>query len=163
MYGSTDEEVGMIAVLQRVSQASVTVDDRDVARIGRGLLVLFAVCEGDTRQEMEFICDKLTDLRIFPDAEGRMNISLQDSGGSLLIVSQFTLCAEWVRGRRPGFTRAAAPDLAEKLYNEAVGYLREKSIDVQTGIFAADMKVGLINDGPVTLILDSREKFRKEA
>lgn len=151
----------MIAVLQRVTKASVTVQGEVAGKIGRGLMVLFAVCEGDRHEEMTFLCDKMANLRIFPDDEGKMNRSLLDINAEILFISQFTLCADWIRGRRPGFTKAAAPELAEASYLKAIEYLRQKGINVESGSFGSEMKIDLTNDGPVTLILDSKEKFNK--
>ena len=144
----------MIAILQRVSEAQVHAEGKKLGEIGSGLMVLLAVCEGDSEEEMVFLCDKMADLRLFPDEKGRMNYSLLQIGGEILLISQFTLCADWLRGRRPGFTKAAAPERAEELYEKAKTYLQSKGIRVASGLFGADMKISQSDDGPVTLILD---------
>lgn len=149
----------MIAILQRVSEAKVEVAAKTVGEIGAGLMVLFAVCEGDTEQEMTFLCDKMTDLRIFADDKGKMNRSLIDTKGEILLISQFTLCADWIKGRRPGFTKAAPAQMAEQMYKNAINTIRNKGIRVESGVFGKEMKITQSNEGPVTLILDSREKF----
>jgi D-tyrosyl-tRNA(Tyr) deacylase len=149
----------MRAVVQRVSEASVTVDGVVVAQIGRGLLVLLGVGAGDDAAEAESLAEKIANLRIFSDPEGRFNRSLLDVGGGALVVSQFTLYADTRRGRRPSFSDAASPDVAAPLVDVVVAALRQLSIVVATGAFGAHMHVGLVNDGPVTILLDS-EKFR---
>jgi D-aminoacyl-tRNA deacylase len=153
------------AVLQRVSTASVAVDGQIVGQIGsaatreaKGLLVLFGVAAGDTDEDSVFLARKTVELRIFEDENGKMNKSLIEIGGAILVVSQFTLIADWRSGRRPGFSKAASPQEGERLYLHYVDQLRQKQIPVQTGIFGADMQVAIQNEGPVTLILDTREK-----
>jgi D-tyrosyl-tRNA(Tyr) deacylase len=143
------------AVVQRVSQAGVTVQGEQVAQIGHGLLVLLGVCGGDTDAEAEYIADKIAGLRIFDDQSGRMNRSVTDCGGAVLLVSQFTLYGDCRRGRRPSFTQAAAPQEAERLYQAVAQRLRAPGLEVQTGRFGAEMAVSLVNDGPVTLLIDS--------
>jgi D-aminoacyl-tRNA deacylase len=145
----------MRAVVQRVSSASVRVGGSVVGAIDRGLLVLVGVGEGDGIEDAEYIAGKVHDVRIFPDDEGKMNRSVADVGGSALVVSQFTLYGDVRRGRRPSFITAAAPALANQLYESVVSSLRGRGLTVATGVFQADMQVELVNDGPVTLILDS--------
>jgi D-tyrosyl-tRNA(Tyr) deacylase len=146
----------MRAVLQRVTSARVTVEEREVGAIGPGILVLLGVEQGDTPADVERLADKLRDLRIFDDEQGRLNRSVMDIGGSILVVSQFTLCADCSRGRRPSFVRAARPEDAVVLYEAFVARLRQSGVPVATGAFRAMMQISLVNDGPVTLILDSR-------
>ena len=147
----------MRALVQRVSQASVTVDGTVAGEIGAGLLVLVCAMRGDTEAQSEWLARKVVNLRIFPDDEGRMNRSLLDIGGSALVVSQFTLAAE-TRGNRPGFSSAAPPDEGERLYEHFSGQVRGHGVTVANGIFGADMKVALVNDGPVTIWLDTEGK-----
>lgn len=149
----------MRAVLQRVSSASVTVGDEVIGRIGNGLVVLLGVEQGDTPEDARALAEKTAHLRIFEDSEGKMNLSVQDSGGAVLAISQFTLLADCRKGRRPGFTRAALPELAEPLYERYVAALEQFGLKVATGRFQADMAVALVNDGPVTMLLDSRKCF----
>lgn len=149
----------MRAVVQRVSQASVTVDDEIVGRIGRGFLVLLGVADDDTQDDVVYMAKKIAGLRIFEDAEGKMNLSLSDVGGQVLAVSQFTLLGDCRKGRRPSFTRAARPDQAAALFHSFVVELRGQGIEVHTGRFQEHMHVELLNDGPVTLLLDSRRLF----
>ena len=144
----------MRVVLQRVSSASVTVDDQLVGQIGHGLLALVGIGHGDTETQVRWLADKTAELRIFEDDQGKMNRSVLDVGGSALVVSQFTLLGDCRKGRRPAFTEAAAPELANALYTRYADLLADRGIDVQRGTFAADMKVALVNDGPVTMILD---------
>jgi D-aminoacyl-tRNA deacylase len=145
----------MRAVVQRVSGASVEVEGRRVGEIGPGLLVLLGVAKTDTRRDADYMADKLTGLRIFADEAGKMNRSVFEIGGSLLVVSQFTLYGDVRRGRRPGFERAADPQQARVLYEYFVEAARGKGVSVQTGIFQALMSVQLVNEGPVTIIVDS--------
>lgn len=145
----------MKAVVQRVSRASVEIDGASVAEIGKGLAVLVGVAEGDSQQDADYLADKLVNLRVFEDGEGRMNLSVQDVGGSILAVSNFTLLADTRRGRRPSFSDAAAPDKAEALYQHLVERLRAAGVAVQTGRFRERMQVHLCNDGPVTLVLET--------
>ncbi len=149
----------MRAVVQRVSEASVTVEERCVGRIGRGLCALVGVAEGDSEADARWLCDKILDLRIFEDAAGKMNRSLIDEGGGLLAISQFTLLGDARNGRRPAFTAAARPELAQPLYARFCQLARERGVEVAEGIFRATMKVALVNEGPVTLLLDSRKTF----
>jgi D-tyrosyl-tRNA(Tyr) deacylase len=146
----------MKAVIQRVTESSVTVDGRTVGRIGSGLMVLLGVADGDTRQEADYLADKIANLRIFEDQDGKMNRSLLEVGGEMLVVSQFTLLGDCRKGRRPSFVKAAAPETADALYEYFVDISGQKGIRVQTGEFGAMMAVSLVNDGPVTLILESK-------
>lgn len=149
----------MRAVIQRVSESSVTVDGAVVGAIGMGLLVLLGVEEGDTEKETQYMIDKILGLRIFEDSEGKMNHSIQEVAGELLAVSQFTLLGDARKGRRPSYSNAARPEEANRLYELFVKGIREKGTKVETGVFQADMKVALVNDGPVTLLLDSQKLF----
>jgi D-tyrosyl-tRNA(Tyr) deacylase len=149
----------MRAVIQRVSQASVTVDGEVVGAIERGLLVLLGVAQGDTEHDARTLATKIVELRIFEDDAGKMNRSLAEEEGSLLVVSQFTLLGDCRKGRRPSFIAAAAPELAEQLYQTFVAAAAVQGIRVATGRFRAQMDVALVNDGPVTLLLDSRKAF----
>jgi D-tyrosyl-tRNA(Tyr) deacylase len=145
----------MKTVIQRVSEAKVTVNNKTVGIIERGILVLLGVEQGDTAREADWLVDKIINLRIFEDQAGKMNLSLLDIKGELLVVSQFTLAGDCRKGRRPSFTTAAPPEEADRLYQYFVGKVWEQGIPVQTGIFQADMKVSLVNDGPVTFILET--------
>ena len=145
----------MRAVIQRVKEARVEVKERTVGTIGSGLLVFLGVGKDDTQKDCAYLADKVVNLRIFADAEGLMNRSLLETGGGVLVVSQFTLWGDCRKGRRPSFIRAAPPDSARTLYEHFTSLLLEKGISVSTGIFQEMMKVHLVNDGPVTLILDS--------
>ncbi|MHB2021123.1 MAG: D-aminoacyl-tRNA deacylase [Candidatus Xenobia bacterium] len=145
----------MRAVVQRVSASHVVVDGKTVGQIDRGLLVLLGVRQGDTEAQLPWLADKIIGLRIFNDAAGKFNLSLTEVGGSLLVVSQFTLYGDCRKGRRPGFTDAAAPDLAKELYLKFCNLCRERGVTVAEGIFQAHMEVHLVNDGPVTLIIDT--------
>ncbi len=147
----------MRACVQRVSQASVTVDGEVIGRIERGLLILLGVAHGDTDNEAQTLADKISQLRIFPDDEGKMNRSLEDAGGEMLVVSQFTLLGDCRKGRRPSFVHAAPPELGEQLYEAFVEMVRNRGIKVATGKFRAHMDVALVNDGPVTLLLDTEK------
>ena len=149
----------MRACIQRVREASVTVDSEIVGSIGRGLLVLLGVGHDDEDRDARHLADRIRGLRIFEDDEGKMNRSLEDIGGALLVVSQFTLFGDCRKGRRPSFTQAAPPELAERLYETFVASVGMRGIDVATGVFRAQMDVALINDGPVTLLMDSRKAF----
>ena len=149
----------MRAVIQRVSAASVTVEGEIVGQINGGLLVLLGVAEDDTQADVIYLAQKIAGLRIFEDAEGRMNLSVGDVGGSVLVVSQFTLYGDCRKGRRPSFVKAARPELANSLYESVVAELKGHGLPVETGRFQTDMKVELTNDGPVTLLLDSRREF----
>ncbi len=150
----------MIALIQRVAQASVSVDAREISRIGRGLLILLGVFTNDTKDDANFLAEKAVNLRIFDDDCGVMNLSLLETGGEALCVSQFTLCANTRKGRRPSFSNAMKPDEAEKLYNAFCDEVEKHGIRTARGLFGATMAVELINDGPVTVILNSRETRR---
>lgn len=150
----------MKIVIQRVTKASVTIDNEIAGEIQDGFMVLCGVEHADTTKDSEFLAQKMVDLRIFSDDEGKMNRSLLDIKGEALIISQFTLFADWLKGRRPSFLKAAPPAQGEELYLHFVEQVKAKGVNVATGRFGADMKVALVNDGPVTLILDSKEKFQ---
>ena len=149
----------MRSVVQRVTSARVRVDGRIVGEIGRGLLVFAGVEKGDGQDDVAYIAGKVNDLRIFEDAAGKMNLSLSEASGRALVVSQFTLCGDCRRGRRPSFDAAEAPAEAKPLYESLVTALRTLNVDVETGEFQAHMDVELINDGPVTILLDSRRRW----
>ncbi len=154
----------MRACVQRVSQASVRVknqtsDDEIVGQIGSGLLVLLGVEKNDTTNDLNYLIEKIVGLRVFEDATGKMNLSLVESGGALLVVSQFTLLGDCRRGKRPSFDSAALPELAEQFYEQFIVAARERGLSVATGRFRAMMQVALVNDGPVTILLDSRKTF----
>jgi len=146
----------MRAVIQRVKSAEVYVDGRLSGKIGKGLLVFVGVGKGDGENDLSYLSSKIPDLRIFEDTSGKFNLSLKEVGGEMLIVSQFTLYADCSRGRRPSFVEAEEPSLAKSFYERFISKMREREIPVQTGEFQAKMEVHLINDGPVTLLLDSR-------
>ena len=148
----------MIAVIQSVHRANVTIDGRTSGCIDAGLVILLGVASGDTKPDADFIVDKIGGLRIFSDDKGKMNISIKDMGGSALVVSQFTLCGDWRKGRRPSFTKAAKPDEGEELYEYFCKVLKAVGVPVETGEFGAMMDVSLINNGPVTFVLDSKQK-----
>lgn len=149
----------MRAVVQRVKEASVTVDGAVVGRIGPGLLVLLGVGQGDAPPDVEYIADKIAQLRIFEDEAGQMNRSVLDVGGAVLVVSQFTLYGDSRNGRRPGFSSAARPEEANALYEDVVARIRSTGLTVATGVFRTMMDVALVNHGPVTLLLDSGKLF----
>jgi D-tyrosyl-tRNA(Tyr) deacylase len=151
----------MIGVIQRVSEAAVLVDNRCISEIKNGLLVLVGISKDDDQGDIDYLVNKTVHLRIFSDEQGNLNKSLIDVKGELLIVSQFTLLGDTRKGRRPSFSRAAPPDMAEQLYRLIVEKFRDRHINVKEGVFRAMMEVKLINQGPVTLIIDSREKNRK--
>jgi D-tyrosyl-tRNA(Tyr) deacylase len=146
----------MRAVLQRVTRASVEVDDQVMGQIGAGLLVLLGVAKEDGEADVRYILEKIAGLRIFSDEQGKMNRSITELGGGVLLVSQFTLLGDTDKGRRPGFDQAAPPDAARTLYEQVVAGLKQRGLTVATGLFGAYMTVSLENDGPVTFILDSR-------
>jgi D-tyrosyl-tRNA(Tyr) deacylase len=146
----------MRSVVQRVARAAVRVEGQVVGEVGQGLLVLLGVAAGDGPDDARWMADKLAQLRIFEDQAGKMNRSVQDVGGAVLLVSQFTLLGDARKGNRPSFVEAAPPDAAAALYEEVAGLLRARSVPVATGVFRAHMEVELVNDGPVTLLLDSR-------
>ena len=149
----------MRSVVQRVSEAQVKVGPDVVGRIGPGLLVYLGVAEGDSTEDAQYVADKLVGLRCFEDEAGKMNRSVQDIGGQVLLVSQFTLCGDCRKGRRPGFDQAADPGLAQSLYEHVKDLIASQGVPVQTGRFREHMHVFSINDGPVTLLLDSRRLF----
>jgi len=146
----------MRAVLQRVTRASVKVDGQIMGQIGAGLLVLLGVAKGDGEADVRYLLEKIPSLRIFSDEQGKMNRSITELGGGVLLVSQFTLLGDTEKGRRPGFDQAAPPDVARTLYEQVVAGLKQRGLTVEAGRFGAYMKVSLENDGPVTFILDSR-------
>jgi D-tyrosyl-tRNA(Tyr) deacylase len=146
----------MRAVVQRVKSSSVTVDDRVVAEIGNGLLVLLGVAKPDTSDDADYLAEKIVNLRIFEDENGKLNHSVLSTGGQMLVVSQFTLLGNCNKGRRPSFVHAAGQEQAVNLYERFIEQVREKGVSVKTGRFQATMEVGLINDGPVTLIVESK-------
>ena len=148
----------MRAVLQRVTRASVTVDGEVVGRIGPGLLALVGARTGDTPDDAAWLADRIAGLRIFNDEAGKMNLSVRDTGGAVLVVSQFTLYADTSRGRRPSFVDAAAPEVASPLVDSVVDGLRTAGLHVETGVFGAMMDVELLNGGPVTIVLDSADR-----
>lgn len=149
----------MRAVVQRVSQASVTVEEKTVGSIDAGLLVLLGVARDDQEADIIYLADKIINLRVFADEEGKMNRSLLDTGGAMLVVSQFTLYGDARKGRRPSYIEAADPEKANAFYEAFVSQVRNQGIKVETGVFQAMMKVSLINDGPVTILLDSKKSF----
>lgn len=149
----------MRAVVQRVKKSSVTVENNVTGSIEKGLMVLIGVEDGDGDRDVDYIADKITGLRIFEDAQGKMNLSVEDIGGEILAVSQFTLLADARKGRRPGFTKAAAPDEANALYRKVMEKISSKGIKVEEGVFQAEMLVEIHNDGPVTILLDSNKLF----
>ena len=148
----------MRAVIQRCSSGSVTVDGDLIGQVGRGLVVLLGVAGGDTQADLDYLVDKIVGLRIFEDAAGKMNLSLQEVQGEMLVVSQFTLLADTRKGRRPSFLEAAQPEIAEQFYQQFVALVRALGITVATGKFRAEMQVALVNEGPVTIVLDSRQR-----
>lgn len=149
----------MRAVVQRVTESSVTVDGNVIGSIGAGLLVLLGVATGDTEDDADVMAQKVTGLRCFPDDEGKINRSVIDTGGGILAISQFTLLGDCRKGRRPSFIHAAHPELAIPLYERFVAQVRGKDVRVETGEFGAHMDVRLINDGPVTLLIDTKKVF----
>ncbi|MDO4540072.1 MAG: D-aminoacyl-tRNA deacylase [Syntrophomonadaceae bacterium] len=149
----------MRAVVQRVLKGSVSVDGTVVSASGPGLVVLLAVKKGDAKPQADYMADKILNLRIFEDEDGKMNRSLLETGGEILLVSQFTLYGDCRKGRRPGFDAAELPEAAQSLFNYTVGRIREHNITVNTGVFKAHMMVGLENDGPCTILLDSERNF----
>jgi D-tyrosyl-tRNA(Tyr) deacylase len=148
----------MKALLQRVSSAKVTVDGQVTGEIGRGLLIFLCAVKGDTEQDLDYVVKKIPALRIFEDEQGKMNLSISDIKGEVLVVSQFTLAASTQKGNRPTFEKAEAPEQARAMYDAFVQRLRDTGLTVQTGEFAAMMEVSLVNDGPVTISIDSRER-----
>ena len=150
----------MRALLQRVTSASVAIDGKITAEIGQGLMILFGVGQGDTEEDVAYVADRCVKLRIFEDEAGKMNLSLLDVGGEALIVSQFTLYADTVHGRRPSFTDAAEPEHANALYELFVQTVRKFGVRTGTGVFGADMHVTIHNDGPVTMMVESKPKAK---
>lgn len=151
----------MRAVVQRVSEAFVEVEGEEVGRISLGLLVLLGIGHGDTVEDALYLARKIVALRIFPDEAGKMNLSLKEVGGEVLLVSQFTLYADTRKGNRPSFVQAAPPDLGKRLYEAAIEAFLQQGVHVETGVYGAHMRVHLVNDGPVTLILDSEAKAER--
>lgn len=149
----------MRAVVQRVTEASCKVDGQVTGRVGKGLLVFLGVGQDDGQADIDYIVDKVIHLRIFPDGQDKMNLDVRQAGGGVLLISQFTLYGDCRKGRRPDFSHAGRPDAAEALYEQTIAALREKGIEVQTGIFAAMMDIACTNDGPVTMLLDSKRGF----
>lgn len=149
----------MRAVVQRVTSSTVTVDGLVVGEIGAGLLVLLGVARDDGKEDADYLADKITNLRVFNDEQGKMNLSLIDAAGAMLVVSQFTLYGDTRRGRRPSYIDAAEPETANALYEYFVERVRSQGVRTETGIFQAMMKVSLVNDGPVTILLESRKAF----
>lgn len=148
----------MRAVVQRVSESSVTIDGKVTGKTGIGFMVLLGVGKEDTAEDMKYVADKVVNLRVFSDDDDKMNLSLDDVNGGMLVISQFTLYGSVAHGRRPYFGDAMEPVAAERMYKEFVEYVRDKGIHTETGDFGADMKVSLINDGPVTIIIDSKDR-----
>lgn len=145
--------------MQRVVEGSVTVEGKVVGAIGQGMVILLGVGEGDTASDVEYLADKISHLRIFEDGDGKMNLSLLDTGGEALVVSQFTLYGDCRKGRRPSFSGAASPSKGEEYYEKFISALQKRGIKVATGLFRAHMQVKIVNDGPVTLLLDSAKQF----
>ena len=153
----------MKALIQRVTMASVSVEDKVVGKIGLGLVVFIGVANGDSTEDIQYLIRKIVELRIFDDADGKFNLSALDVKGELLLVSQFTLLATTRKGRRPGFTDAAAPEIAATLFNQFVEQVRARGLKVETGRFQTHMLVEINNDGPVTIFIDSRERLNSRA
>lgn len=149
----------MRAVIQRVKEAQVKVEDKTIGEIRKGLLVLLGVENGDNSEDVQYLASKILELRIFEDEASKMNLSVQDIRGEIMVVSQFTLLGDCRKGRRPSFTDAAPPQLAQELYNQFIAYISKANLKVATGEFQAMMEVHLINDGPVTFVLDSRKRL----
>lgn len=149
----------MRAAIQRVKEARVEVEGEVVGKIGKGILLFLGIRKDDTQDDIKYLADKVLRLRIFEDDAGKMNLSITDVGGEILVVSQFTLYGDCRKGRRPSFDEAASPDMAERLYGLFVEELKKRGIDVQTGRFRALMDIHLVNSGPVTILLDSRKVF----
>jgi D-tyrosyl-tRNA(Tyr) deacylase len=149
----------MRVIIQRVSEASVTIDEKVKSKIGHGLLILVGIEDADNQEDIQWLCQKIINLRIFGDEAGLMNLSVQDVKGAMLVVSQFTLFASTKKGNRPSYIRSARPEFAIPMYESFIKTLSELSQnDIQTGEFGADMKVALVNDGPVTIMMDSKNK-----
>lgn len=148
----------MRAVIQRVQHASVTIDGNVAGSIGKGFLVLLGVADSDTNEDLEYMVKKITNMRIFEDENEKMNLALKDVGGELLVISQFTLCANTKKGNRPSFIEAGKPDFSKEMYLEFIKRCRALGFKTEEGEFGADMKVSLLNDGPVTIMLDSAQR-----
>ena len=148
----------MRAVIQRVSEASVAVNNKIIGSIKNGFLVLLGVADADTEEDMNYLVKKITQMRIFEDEQGKMNLSLKDTGGSLLIISQFTLYANTKKGNRPSFTEAGAPDFSKDMYLKFIAACKAQGIHTEEGEFGAHMVVSLVNDGPVTITMDSKQR-----
>ena len=149
----------MRAVIQRVLASEVLVEEHRVGKIGKGFNVLVGIKDDDTEEDMKYILEKIKGLRVFEDSEGKMNLSLQEVGGQILLISQFTLYGDARKGRRPSFIQAAKGEDAEQMYHQMIHHLRHSGYTVETGVFGAEMKVLIENDGPVTILLDSRKTF----
>lgn len=149
----------MRAVIQRVLASEVLVEEHRVGKIGKGFNVLVGIKDDDTEEDMKYILEKIKGLRVFEDSEGKMNLSLQEVGGQILLISQFTLYGDARKGRRPSFIQAAKGEDAEQMYHQMIHHLRQSGYAVETGVFGAEMKVLIENDGPVTILLDSRKTF----
>lgn len=147
----------MRAIIQRVKHASVTIDDNITGKINDGFLVLLGITSTDTEKEVQWLAKKIVDLRVFNDSDDKMNLGLKEINGELLIISQFTLYGNCIKGRRPSFTEAAKPEMASILYENFIDACKKQEVHVETGVFGADMKVDLLNDGPVTLIIDTND------
>lgn len=149
----------MRAVVQRVKEASCTVDGKKVGEIDKGIVLFLGIGQGDEEKDLNYLVEKVLGLRIFSDDEGKMNLSLEDIEGEILIISQFTLYGDVRKGKRPSFTRSSSPELGEKYYNKFIEEVRNMGVKAETGVFGADMDIELINDGPVTILLDSEKIF----
>lgn len=149
----------MRAVIQRVTEASVETGNEIIGKIGKGFLVLLGVYDDDNEDDIKYLADKIINLRVFEDENQKMNLSLEQVGGELLVVSQFTICGDCRKGRRPSFDKAGKPKHAEEIYENFIKYCKENNFTTEHGKFGADMKVSLVNDGPVTLLLDSKKIF----
>lgn len=158
-FKSGSRAINMRIVCQRVLEAKVTVDERQVGKIDKGLLIYLGVGKGDTLDDAKFIADKIVNLRIFADVQGKMNLSIKDVDGAVLLISNFTLHGDCRKGRRPGFDAAAEPEIAEQLYEKVTDLVAKEGIRVENGVFGEYMHVSSINDGPVTFILDSSKLF----
>lgn len=148
----------MRVVIQRVSEASVTIDSQITGQISKGFMILVGICPEDNLEDIHWLTQKIANLRVFGDEDGKMNLSITDIKGEILLISQFTLFASTKKGNRPSFIQSAKPEIAIPLYEQFINSLKETGIPIQTGTFGADMKVSLINDGPVTIIIDSKNK-----
>ncbi len=151
----------MIAVIQRVKEASITVADTKISEIKKGLVILLGIVTDDDENDCRYLHNKIANFRIFNDEQNKMNLSIKDVTGEVLVVSQFTLCGEWQKGRRPSFINAATPEKGKELYNLFVQYMQSSNISTKTGYFGAMMEVSLVNDGPVTFVLDSKINNKK--